>query len=148
MVNENFGLSIKKNKWVEFGGSTIDQGFVLFRLLPIEKIKDENISIIGPDINNLKNGSKHLIGLLIDVGGAQLVKDIEASLEARIFELLLFIKGVYAKGTRALWIRVDKSKIKSFENIGKILNRLYKKEIPKIERIQITFFIDKADPIN
>jgi len=140
-------ITPKKINWIEFGGLTIEQGFKLVRILPIDSIKDENVLLIGLDTKNMKLGSKHSIGMVIDVGGSQVIEDIEALLEIRASDLLKKIDGILsALGIRALWMRINKSKIKSFQNLGTKFNKLFKTENPIVERIQTTFFIDKADP--
>jgi len=137
----------QKINWIEFGIPTVDRGFILVRILPIDNIKDENLLLIGPDMKHMKLGSKHSIGIVIDVGGSQVVEDIEVWLEIKGSDLFNEIDGIlFAMGRKAMWMRINKSKIKAFQNLGQKFNQLFKKENPIVERIQTTFFIDKADP--
>lgn len=140
---------IKKNKFIELGGSTINQGFRLIRLLPLTRIKDGNILIIGPDIIDMKEGTKHSLGIVVDIGGIKLKNSIENLYELMIDQFLQLIDGIFNKGIcgRNVWIFVMKEKIQSFNTLGKFIYRCFKAEIPEIEKIQITFFIDKADPM-
>ena len=96
----------------------------------------------------MKLGYRHSIGRLVDVGGSQVIEDLEAWLEIRSFDILKNTDGIlFAFGRRSLWMRIDKFKIKYFQNFGQEFNKLFKTGNPIVERIQTTFFIDKADPI-
>ncbi|MFX1273833.1 MAG: hypothetical protein ACFFBP_14420 [Promethearchaeota archaeon] len=140
---------IRKIKYIEFGGQTIDQGFRLIRLIPLTIINDRNISIIGPDIIDMKEGTKHSLGIVVDVGGNKLEKAIENVYEVMIDQILQLIDGIFNRGIcgRNVWIFVWKEKIQSFKIIGKLINKYLKAEFPEIEKVQTTFFIDKADPV-
>ncbi|MFX1396700.1 MAG: hypothetical protein ACFFAS_06605 [Promethearchaeota archaeon] len=55
----------------------LERSFLLAKLLPVDKISDENIEIIGADIFELEKGSTHTIGIVIDFGETNLPQDIE-----------------------------------------------------------------------
>ena len=134
----------KKINYVEFGGKTVKEGFRLVRLMPSSKIQDELVSVTGPDLVDMEEGSTHSIGIIIDVSGSGLEEGVEASLEIRVNEFLQFVPGVLTLSCgRNLWFKVLKTDTLSFHTIGKLLNHLFKAEIPVIQKIQTTFYIDK-----
>jgi acetyl-CoA decarbonylase/synthase complex subunit beta len=132
---------------VELGGPRQTNKFELVKVRTLDEIEDGKISIVGPDINELKPSSSHPFGILVEVAGEQVEEDLEGVIERRIHEYVNFIEGFMHLNQRYdVHLRLSKKSfdkgLTSFTIVGKILQRLYKSELPFIEKLQITFFTD------
>ncbi len=132
---------------MELGGPKIDRKFELVRAKPIEEVKDGEIEIIGPDIKDMEQRS-YPIGIYIEVAGKEDEEELEGVIERRIHEYCNYIEGLMHVNQRYdVWLRLSEKSYKkglnTFNLIGKVLYRLFKSELPIIEKIQITFFTDK-----
>jgi acetyl-CoA decarbonylase/synthase complex subunit beta len=137
----------RKEMQVEFGGPNIEHKFELVRVKSPDEIEDGKITIIGPDIKDMPEGSSHPLGILVEVAGAQLESELEGVIERRIHEYCNFIEGIMHLNQRYdIWLRLSKKSyqkgLNSLVYIGKVLHKLFKSELPIIEKIQITFITD------
>jgi acetyl-CoA decarbonylase/synthase complex subunit beta len=139
----------KNNMQIELGGPKQPAKFELVRAKKMDEVEDEKVIIIGPDLKDLPEGGNVPFGIYVEVAGKAIEEDLEGVTERRIHEYLNFIEGVMHLNQRYdIWIRVSKKSFKkglnSFTYIGEVLARLYKSELPFIEKIQITFITDPA----
>jgi acetyl-CoA decarbonylase/synthase complex subunit beta len=137
----------KGDMYVEFGGPEAKFKFELATLKDVSEVEDQKITIIGPDIGEMQEGSSHPLALMIDVAGAKLEKDMEPVFERRIHLYANYIEGLYHMNQRdEIWIRISKDAYKkglnSLEAVGQILMFLYTSELEVIEKISITFVTD------
>ncbi|RLG46941.1 MAG: acetyl-CoA decarbonylase/synthase complex subunit beta, partial [Thermoproteota archaeon] len=129
----------KAQMYVELGGPKVKHKFELVRAKSLDEVEDGKITIIGPDLNELEEGGRYPFGIYIEVAGKQIEKDLEGVIERRIHEYTNYIEGVMHLNQRYdIWIRISKSSYKkgltSFKIIGKVLERLFKSELPIIEK--------------
>jgi len=139
----------RNNMQVELGGPNQETKFELVRAKKLDEVEDEKITVIGPDLKDLEEGSSVLFGIYIEIAGEKVEEDLEGVVERRIHEYCNFIEGIMHLNQRYdIWIRVSKKSfqkgLNSFIYVGKVLTRLYKSELPFIEKIQITFITDPA----
>jgi len=137
----------RKDMYVELGGPDVEAKFELVRVKPPEEVEDEKIIIIGPDIKDMKEGSTHPFGIFVEVSGKQIEPELEGVIERRIHEYCNFIEGFMHLNQRYdIWLRLNKKSfekgLNSFNYIGKVLFRLFKSELPIIEKIQVTFITE------
>jgi len=137
----------RKNMHVELGGPKQEHKFELARVKKPEEIEDGKVSIIGPDIKDMSEGGSYSLGLIIEVSGEKLEPELEGVIERRIHEYSNFIEGFMHLNQRYdIWLRLDKKSfnkgLNSFEYVGKVLQRLFKSELPIIEKIQVKFITD------
>jgi len=137
----------RKQMYVELGGPHIKEKFELTRVRKPEEVEDEKIVIIGPDLKDLEEGKSYPFGILVEVSGPQLEKDLEAVIERRIHEYCNYIEGFMHLNQRYdIWLRLSKKSfekgLNTFKYIGKVLIRLFKSELPIIEKMQVTFITD------
>ncbi len=133
--------------FVELGGPKIENKFELVRTREIDDIEDGKIAVIGTDIKAMEEGSRWPLGIFIEVAGKQVEEELEGVFERRIHEYCNFIEGFMHLNQRYdIWLRLSKRSVKkglnSFNLIGKVLQRLFKSELPIIEKIQVTFITD------
>jgi acetyl-CoA decarbonylase/synthase complex subunit beta len=144
------GERIRRNDMhIELGGPTVKEKFELAKVRPMNEVEDGKITIIGPDIKDLKEGGAYPLGILVEAAGATLDQGLEGVIERRIHGYLNFIEGfmhplfpyttLFRSGKKSF-----QKGLNSFEQIGKVLYRLFKSELPIIEKVQITFITDPA----
>ena len=144
------GERIRRNDMqVEFGGPAVKEKFELAKVKPMNEVDDGKITIIGPDIKDMKEGGAFPLGILVEAAGATLDAGLEGVIERRIHGYMNYIEGFMHLNQRYdIWIRLGKKSfqkgLNSFEYIGKVLYRLFKSELPIIEKVQITFITDPA----
>ena len=136
-----------KDMQVELGGPRIENKFELVKAKGLDEIEDGKIIIIGPDIKDMEEGSGHPIGIYIEVAGKDVEEGLEGVIERRIHEYSNFIEGIMHLNQRYdIHLRLTKKSFQkgfnSFNIWGKILHRLYKSELPFIEKMQVTFITD------
>ena len=132
---------------MELGGPRVDKKFELVRAKPLDEVKDGEIKIVGPDIKDMEKRS-YPIGIYIEVAGKEVEEELEGVIERRIHEYCNYIQGLMHVNQRYdVWLRLSEKSYKkglnSFKLIGKVLYRLFKSELPFIEKIQITFITDQ-----
>jgi acetyl-CoA decarbonylase/synthase complex subunit beta len=115
----------------------------------MDEIEDGKITIIGPDIKDMKEGGAYPLGILVEAAGPTLDQALEGVIERRIHGYLNYIEGFMHLNQRYdIWIRLNKKSfqkgLNSFQYIGMVLHRLFKSELPIIEKVQITFITDPA----
>jgi len=139
----------KPDMYVELGGTKADRKFELLRVKIPDKVEDGKITVIGPELQDLKEGSSNPFGIYVEVAGKELEEEMEGVMERRIHDFCNYIEGFMHLNQRYdIWIRASKNSVKkglTLKLIGKVLERLYKSELPIIEKMQITFITDSAE---
>ena len=138
-----------KDTQVELGGERVETKFELARVRNPDQIEDGKIVIIGPDISDMAVGSSNPFGILVEVAGKQLEEGLESVVERRIHAFCNYVEGLMHLNQRYdIWMRLSKKSFQkgfnSFNYLGKVLQRLYKNELPIIEKIKVTFVTDPA----
>ena len=132
---------------VELGGPREELKFELVQARSMDEVEDGKIVIIGSDLPDLKEGVNHPFGLLIEVAGEEIEKDLEGVIERRLHEYVNFIEGFMHLNQRYdIQMRLSKKSYQkgfnSFNLFGEVLKRLYKSELTFIDKIQFTFMTD------
>jgi len=132
---------------VELGGPREEHKFELVQAKGLDEIEDGKMEIIGPDLPDLEEGTNTPFGMLIYVGGKEIEKDLEGVIERRLHEYVNFIEGFMHLNQRYdIQMRLSKKSYQrgfnSLKTLGTVLMRLYKSEMPFIEKIQFTFMTD------
>jgi acetyl-CoA decarbonylase/synthase complex subunit beta len=133
--------------YVELGGPEVQHKCELVLSRSMDEIEAGKVSIVGPDLNELKEGDSHPYAVLIEVAGKMVEKDLESVIERRVHDFSNYIEGYMHLNQRYdIWCRISKKAynkgLNSFKWIGLALAKLYKAEMPFIEKIQITFYTD------
>ncbi|MCW3134995.1 MAG: CO dehydrogenase/CO-methylating acetyl-CoA synthase complex subunit beta [Methanophagales archaeon] len=140
----------KAGMYVELGGQG-KPGYelVLFEPDP-EQIKDGEVDLIGPDLEDMEEGGNYAYAMIYRVYGEQIEKDLEAVIERRNHEYQSYIQGYMHLNQRAeIWVRISKEAVKkglkSLKQIGKATIMLFKAELPFIEKMDATFITDEEE---
>jgi len=132
---------------VELGGPREEYKFELVQSKELDEIEDEKVTIIGNDLPDIPEGTNVPFGMIIDVGGVEVEKDLEGVIERRLHEYVNFIEGFMHLNQRYdIQMRISKKSYQkgfnSFKIFAKVLFKLYKSEMTFIEKMQITFITD------
>lgn len=144
------GERVRKNDMqVELGGPQEPEKFEIVRVRPADTVEDGKILINGPDLSYMEEGKHFPIGIIVEIAGARLEPDLEGVVERRIHEYCNYIEGFMHLNQRYdIWIRLSKKAFKkgltSLRLIGEVMVDLFRKELPLIEKIQVTFITDPA----
>jgi acetyl-CoA decarbonylase/synthase complex subunit beta len=142
------GERIRRNDmYVELGGPDVKEKFELARVKKSKEVEDGKITIIGPDLKDMQEDKSYSFGMLVEVAGPKLEPELEGVIERRIHAFSNYIEGFMHLNQRYdIWLRLSKKSFRkglnSFQYIGNVLQRLFKSELPIIEKIQITFITD------
>lgn len=116
-------------------------------VLVSDDVEDGKIEVIGPELKDMEEGKKYPFGILMEVSGEKLEKDLEGVIERRIHEICNYVQGFMHLNQRdKIWCRIGKdSHAKGFElkHLGQALSTLFKDEFPIIEAISITIFTEE-----
>jgi acetyl-CoA decarbonylase/synthase complex subunit beta len=132
---------------IELGGPREEYKFELVQAKDMDEIEDGKITILGQDISDFPERTNTPFGLLIEVAGKEVEKDLEGVIERRVHEYCNFIEGFMHLNQRYdIQMRISKKSFdkgfNSFKHMGEVLKRLYKSEMPFVEKVQFTFITD------
>jgi len=137
----------REDMQVELGGPKVAKKFELVLSRPLKDVEDGKITVVGPDLPQMPVGSEQPLGILVEVAGKEIEEDLEGVLERHVHEYINFIEGMMHLNQRYdIWLRLSKKSYQkgfnSLKYVGKVLIRLFKSELPIIEKIQVTFYTD------
>lgn len=139
----------KDSMYVELAGPK-SKGFELVKSVEMDEIEDGKFTLIGPDLSEMEEGSRHPIAMVYRIAGELVEQDLEAIVERRNHDFQNYIQGIMHLNQRYdIWIRISKDAMKkglnSFEQIAKATMMLFKNELPFIEKIEATYITDLAE---
>jgi acetyl-CoA synthase len=137
----------KEDMYVQFGGK-YTAAFELLRMKPLEQVEDGKIEVIGPEIDDMKEGEAYPLAITVAVAGREFQEDFESVLERRIHEFISCAHGIFHMGQRSIiWVRISKeAQAKGFkiEHFGEILVAKLHEEFSRIvDRVQVKLYTDK-----
>ncbi|MDF2874901.1 MAG: Carbon monoxide dehydrogenase/acetyl-CoA synthase subunit alpha [Sporomusa sp.] len=136
----------KKEAWVEFGGGR-SPGFELVQMCDAGEVEDGKIEVVGPEIDEMPEGSVFPLGIIVKIYGRKMQDDFESVLERRIHYFINYGEGLWHVAQRDLcWLRISKGakeagfKIRHF---GELLIAKFKSDYPAIvDRVEVTLITD------
>jgi len=136
----------KEDMHVQFGSKYSD-GFELLRMKPMDEIEDGRIEVIGPEIEEMKEGEAYPLGIVVEVAGRKFQEDFESVLERRIHEYISCANGIFHMGQRAIvWVRISKdAHAKGFriQHFGEILvAKMHNDFSAIVDRVQVKIYTD------
>jgi acetyl-CoA decarbonylase/synthase complex subunit beta len=139
----------KQQMHVEFGGPNVPEKYEILEVKAPGEVKDGEITIVGPDLPQIAEGSSLSFGTEIAVSGNGLEQDMAGVMERRIHDFSNWIEGYMHLNQRdAIWLRVDKRSVAkglTLRHIGIVLGRLLKSAIPLIEAVEVSFITDPGE---
>ncbi len=139
----------KDDMYVELSGQG-KPGFELLSTRELDEVEDGKIEVIGPEIDDIEEGSRVPLAIWIEVAGREMQPDFEPILERQIHDLLNYANGVFHMGQRDInWVRISKEareKGFKFEHFGTILHAKYHGEFGKIfDKVQFKIFTSEDE---
>jgi acetyl-CoA synthase len=139
----------REQMFAQFGGKYSD-AFEYVRMVAPEKIEDGKIEVVGPEIDEIKEGGAAPLGILVEVAGRKMQKDFEPILERQIHSFLNEAMGVFHMGQRDMcWIRISKdAKQKGFKlrHFGVILHARFHDVFAAIaDKVEVTIYTKQED---
>jgi acetyl-CoA synthase len=118
-------------------------------IAPMDQVEDGRVEVIGPDVKDVKPGSKLPLAILVEVAGRKMQEDYEPILERQIHHLVNYAQGVMHIGQRDIaWYRLGKAAVdKGFtlEHIGKILHAKYHQDFGAIfDKCQVKIYTQEG----
>ena len=139
----------KENMFVQFGGK-YSPAFEYLRMKKMNEIEDGKITLVGPDVDAMGEGSSHPLAIVIDVAGRKMAPDFEPILERQIHKFLNYAMGVFHMGQRDMnWVRISKDakkagfKIRHFGDI--LVAKLHDEYGAIVDKVQVTIYTTEKD---
>ncbi|MFC1905885.1 acetyl-CoA decarbonylase/synthase complex subunit alpha/beta [Chloroflexota bacterium] len=138
----------RANLYAEYG-SKAGPAVELLEMKDINDVEDGKFEVIGPDLDDLKEGDKTNFALKIDVAGRKMQKDFEPVLERQIHHFVNGAEGVQHQGQRDItWIRISKGAYEKgfrLKHLGDILHaNLHNQFGAIVDKVQVTVITDPA----
>jgi len=136
----------KEDMYVEFGSKYSD-AFEHLKMVPIDKVEDGKIEVIGPEIEDMEEGKAYPLGIVMEVAGREFQEDFESVLERRTHEYISCANGIFHMGQRSIiWVRISKAaheKGFKMRDFGEILVAKFHNDFSKIvDRVQVKLYTD------
>ena len=136
----------KADVHAEFGGNKTT-AFEFVTSADMDAITDGDISVIGPDIDAVAEGSVLPLAIWVEVAGRKMQSDFEPILERQIHHLVNGAEGIWHMGQRDIvWTRVSKAgfaKGLRLRHYGEILHARFLSDYPAIvDKVKVTLITD------
>jgi acetyl-CoA synthase len=128
------------------GGRTV--AVELTSMKPMSEVEDGKVELFGPDLDQIKPGSKLPLAIVAEVAGRAMQEDFEPILERQIHHLINYAQGLMHIGQRDIaWVRIGKQAFdKGFRlrDIGKILHAKYHGDFGAIlDKVQVKIYTEE-----
>ena len=122
----------------------------LVKMAEMNEIEDGKVTIVGPDVDQIKEGSNFPLGIYVQIAGREFQPDFEPIIERQIHHLTNYIQSIMHIGQRDIsWIRISKAAIEkgfSLKHIGVVLHAKFHQDFSNIlDKVQITLYTNKED---
>jgi len=120
------------------------------KMADMGEIEDGKVDIIGPDIDEIKEGGTFALGIKVQIAGREFQEDFEPIMERQIHHLINYIQGVMHIGQRDIaWVRISKAAIEkgfTLKDIGVVLHAKFHQDFQKIvDKVQVTLLTNAED---
>ncbi len=142
----------KEEMYVELAGQT-KPGFEYLTTKELDEVEDGKIEVMGPEIEDVQEGSKIPFAIWVEVAGREMQPDFEPILERQIHDFINCANGIFHMGQRDInWLRISKEakqKGFKFKHFGSILHAKLHGEFGKIfDKIQIRIYTQEKDVLD
>jgi acetyl-CoA synthase len=116
----------------------------------MNEVEDGKIEVIGPELKDIKPGSRLPFAICVEVAGREMQDDFEPILERQIHHLINYAQGVMHIGQRDIaWIRISKQAVEkgfTIRDIGVILHAKLHQDFGRIfDKLQVKLYTTEAD---
>ena len=139
----------KDDLYVELAGPK-SKGFELVRSADMSEVEDGKVTLIGPDLKDMEEGSTYPYAMIYRIAGEGVEPDIESIVERRNHDFQNYIQGYMHLNQRYdIWVRISKAAVEkgleSLKQIAEATMMMFKNELPFIEKIEATYITDLAE---
>jgi len=139
----------KENTYLEFGGNKSD-AVELLVMADSSEVEDGKIEVIGPEVDDVGEGSVLPLGILVEVSGRKMQQDFEPVTERQIHYFLNYPSGVFHMGQRDIvWVRFSKDAVKNgfkIRHIGTVLHAKMHSDFGNIlDKVQVKIYTNPED---
>ena len=139
----------RKDMRVEFDGSRVDCA-ELVHTCDASEIEDHKITVVGPEVDEMEDGSKNSIAYVVKVAGKNMQPDFEPVIERKFHNYINCIEGVYHTGQRDMQrIRISKNAFAAgfrLKHIGEVLYASVKNEFEAVvDKCEVIIYTDPAE---
>jgi acetyl-CoA synthase len=139
----------KEDMYVELAGQP-SPGFEFLTTKNTDEVEDGRTEVIGPEIDEIEEGSQIPLGIWVEVAGREMQPDFEPILERQIHDFINCANGVFHMGQRDInWIRISKEakeKGFTFAHFGSIIHAKLHGEYGKIvDKVQVKVYTQEKD---
>jgi acetyl-CoA synthase len=139
----------KADMHVEFGGNQTP-AFEFVTSVGLEQIRDGEIEIIGPEVDEIAKGSALPLAIWVEVAGRKMQPDFEPILERQMHHLLNGAEGLWHMGQRDIvWTRISKAgfaKGLRLKHYGEVIHAKFLSEYPAIvDKVKVTLITAKEE---
>ncbi|MEW6355803.1 MAG: acetyl-CoA decarbonylase/synthase complex subunit alpha/beta [Planctomycetota bacterium] len=141
----------KEDMFTEMGG-TKTPAFEFATSKPTDQVQDGLVEVIGPEIDDIKEGDRLPLGLVVEVAGRKMQSDFEPILERQIHRFLNEAQGIFHMGQRDVnWIRISKDGKKAglkIRHFGVILHaKLHEEYGAIVDKVQVKIYTKEEDVV-
>lgn len=134
---------------VQFGGK-FSSAFEFVRTKELDEVEEGKMEVVGPEIDEMKEGGAYPLGILVEVAGRKMQHDFEPILERQIHSFLNEAMGIFHMGQRNMcWIRISKEareKGLKMKHFGTIIHaRIHDTYGKIVDKVQVTIYTKKED---
>ncbi len=139
----------KTDVHAEFGGNKTD-AFEFVTSVELDDINDGEIEIIGPEIDEVEEGTALPLAIWVEVAGRKMQPDFEPILERQVHHLVNGAEGIWHMGQRDIvWTRVSKDGFKKglrLKDYGEILHARFISDYPAIvDKVKVTLITEAEE---
>ena len=139
----------REDMMVQFGGK-YSRAVEFLRTREMDEVEDGKVTLVGADLDTVKEGGALDLGILIEVSGRKMKSDFEGIMERQIHRYLNHAMGVMHIAQRdQIWVRISKDAVKAgflLKHLGTILHAKLMEEFGGIiDRVQVTIFTNPED---
>jgi acetyl-CoA synthase len=111
----------------------------------MDEVEDGHVEVIGPELTDVKPGSRLPMAITVEVAGRDMQDDYEPILERQIHHLINYIQGVMHIGQRDIaWIRISKGAVEKgfrIKHIGTVLHAKLHQDFGRIfDKMQVKIY--------
>ena len=139
----------RKDMQVEFDGSRVDCAELVQTCDPSE-VEDHKITVVGPEVDEMAEGSKNSIAYVVKVAGKNMQADFEPVIERKFHNYINCIEGVYHTGQRDMQrIRISHDAFNAgfrAKHLGEVLYAQVKNEFDAVvDKCEVVIYTDPAE---
>lgn len=114
---------------------------------PLDEVEDGKVEVIGPDLDDMKEGSQFPLAIVPEVAGRKMEDDYEPIIERQIHYVINYAHGVMHIGQRDIaWIRISKDAYQKgfrLKHIGLIIHAKFHEMFGRIfDKVQVKIYTE------